>query len=471
MEAQSLQTKVVWSLDRSTLRTKGSSELLQAGFDVLRLVYGRGSGREIGAFLGELQSHPSAMQSPAVMIDVSHYHQATVTSLKLSTELQYGQQITLSSNSATGDVCIESPNWEAMFVKDSLVYVGFGAVVLKTISIESNHVAAQVVQSGSIRVGMNVFDAKTYKEPSVFDLTGVDISPFKERHIDYVVIPGISTAREVGLIRKRLSAHLKSEPWIIVRVDNKKVYEELESLLPFIDGVMIPRRELAVSLDPTLVPMVCKEIMNICHENAKLAMIESDFLSSMRLHPTPTRAEVSDIANAVIDGTDAIILAEDLGMGPHADRALKVCRSIIGDVENQEVDLVLNWARKDFVVTTEFDAVAYHAYKTAERVKAKAIVCITLHGNTAVRLASFRIPFPIIAVTFSVETQRRLSIVRGVRSLLLAIDPAIDQVLPLVKDKLRGYSWLTPGDSIVFVTVSLSPVGHEESNLFTVQTI
>ncbi len=131
----------------------------------------------------------------------------------------------------------------------------------------------------------------------------------------------------------------------------------------------------------------------------------------------------------------------------------------------------VNWTPRDRVIENEFEAVAYHAYKTAERVKAKAIVCITRNGNTALRLASFRIPFPIIAVTFTAQTQRRLSLVRGVNSLLLDINPALDEVLPVVKDKLGSYSWLKSGDSIVFITVTLSPVGREASNLLTVQKL
>lgn len=471
MEGQRLQTKIVWSLDRSTVGKMQVQDLVGSGFDVLRLVYERGSGEPIENFLNEFQKLSENSRVPSLMVDVSHYLHSFVRSVQIAPELQYEQIVTISSEAHdSGDIRIECHDWNKTFAKDSYIYIGFGAVVLKTISISSGLVKAQVVQGGYLRPGMNVFDAQAYKEPTVFDLTGVDISLFRNITIDYVVIPGIATAREVGLIRKRLQSTLKSEPWLIVRVDNKKVYENLGELLPHIEGVMIPRQELALSLDAALVPMVCKEIMQLCHEQAKIAMIESDLLASMRFNPTPTRAEVSDIANAVIDGTDAIVLAEDLALGTHVDRALKTCRNIIGDIENQG-DVLVNWIAKDVVIATEFDAVAYHAYKTAERVKAKAIVCITKTGNTALRLASFRIPFPIIAVTFSKQTQRRLSIVRGVSSLLLEINPAIDEVLPLVKEKLSTYSWLKAGDSIVFTTVTLSPVGKEASNLLTVQHV
>lgn len=469
MEDQRLKTKIVWSLDHSTTGKVHGKDLDQVGFDVLRIVYGRGSGAHVGSFLKQLHSSPNGAKSPAIMVDVSHYLHSKISHIKVAPEVQYEQMLTLSPLANQGDISVDCHDWNFTFSKDSNIYIGFGAVVLKSISVGAKEVKAQVVQGGTLRVGMNVFGAHTYKEPTVFDLTGVDITPFKNLSVDFVVIPGISTAREVSVIRKKLKI-LKSDPWLIVRVDNKRVHQNLEELLPYIDGVMIPRRELALTMDPALVPIVCKEIMQVCHEKAKIVMIESDLLASMRFNPTPTRAEVSDIANAVIDGTDAIVLSEDLALGPYVDRALKACGNIIGDIENKD-NVLMNWMSRDFVASTEFDAVAFHAQKTAERVKAKAIVCITRHGNTALRLASFRSQFPIIAVTFSMETQRRLSLVRGVHSLLLDIDPTIDEVLPLVKEKLGLYPWLKQGDSIVFITVTLSPVGLEASNLLTVQHI
>lgn len=470
MEGQKLQTKVVWSLDRSTIHKIKDSEFADSKIDVLRLVYNRGSAEAMGSFLKNLPDPTASNIAPSLMVDVSHYLHSTVTHVNLPPELQYEQVLTLSPKAGEGDITVECPDWGRTFVESSSVYIGFGAVVLKTLSVSAKQVKAQVLQGGTIRVGMNIIDAHAYKEPTVFDLTGIDVTPFKNVQVDYVVVPGLATVRELFVIKKKLSLDLKSEPWLIVRVDNKRVYDNLDELLPHIDGVMLPRRELALSLDPAFVPMVCKEIMQTCHEKAKIVMIESDLLASMRFNPTPTRAEVSDIANAVIDGTDAIVLSEDLVLGPYVDRALTTCRNIINDIENQE-NVLVNWMSRDFVATTEFDAVAYHAYKTADRVKAKAIVCITRNGNTALRLASFRSQFPIIAVTFSVQTQRRLSVVRGVRSLLLEINPAIDEVLPLVKEKLGTYSWLKAGDSIVFITVTLSPVGREASNLLTVQQL
>lgn len=469
-EKQKLQTKIVWSIDHSSLDKLNKDSFENIKFDVLRFVYGSKNAGSITSFLEDF-SEGAAMKTPPLMVDVSHYLHSTISHLHVSPELVYEQILTLCPEGCKGDIVVDCPRWELTFVEGSYIYIGFGSVVLKTLSISPSEVKAQVVQGGAIRVGMNVFDAQAYKQPNVFDLTVVDTSPFRDKKVDYVVLPGIASVREITVIKKKISLDFhRSNPWIIVRIDNKRVYENLEELLEHIDGVMLPRRELALSIDPALVPTVCKEIIQICHEKAKIVMMESDLLASMRFNPSPTRAEVSDIANAVIDGTDAIVLSEDLLLGPYVERAVNTCRSVIGDIENQGQVLV-NWRSRDFIASTEFDAVSYQAYKTAERIKAKAIVCITRHGNTALRLASFRGSFPIIAVTFSEQTMRRLAIVRGVSSLYLEIDPTIDEVLPLVKKRLCTYPGMEEGDSIVFITVTLSPVGVEASNLLTVQKL
>ncbi len=470
MEDQRSRTKVIWSLDRSFLNESHGRKVAGAGFDALRLLYSKGSGQAIASFLKGLKETSYTGHAPAIMVDVSQYDQTTLGAVRISPELQYEQTVVLSSSLNQGDFTIQCDNWEKTFVNDSLIYIGFGAVLLKTLSVGPTEVRAQVVQGGLVKEGMNIYVLDTLKEPTLFDLTGVDISIFKGMDVDYVILPGISTLRELGVIRKKLSMELQDDPWLICRVDNKRVCDNLAELLPHIDGVMISRRELALTLDPASIPMICKEIIQLCHEHAKLAIIESDMLSSMRYNATPTRAEVSDVANAVIDGTDAIVLAEDLALGPYAERSLKISRNIILDIENQE-QVHLNWLRSDFQIANELDAVTYHAYKTAERVKAKAIVCITHQGNTALRLASYRVPTPIIAVTFSSKIQRRLSLVRGVNSIFLDISPALDDVLPVVREQLRKYRWLTMGDSIVFVTATLSSIGLEASNLLTVQKI
>jgi pyruvate kinase len=216
--------------------------------------------------------------------------------------------------------------------------------------------------------------------------------------------------------------------------------------------------------------MACKEMIQYVHKHSKLCCIESDMLLSMNLNPTPTRAEVSDIANSVIDGVDAVFLPEDLSKGLYPEKAFQLCKRIICDVE-QSAAVSQNWQKDELKIESEEDAISYHAYQTALRVGAKALVCITKSSNTVRKLASYMPKVPIVAVTFSIHVARKLALIRGVSTLVLENHPGIDSVLPVVNQSLREYSWLKSGSKVVFVTVTLSSLSENASNLFSVQTI
>ncbi len=130
---------------------------------------------------------------------------------------------------------------------------------------------------------------------------------------------------------------------------------------------------MALFIDPARIPMVTKEVIQLCNDQAKVCITASEMLGSMRTNATPTRAEVSDVANAVNDGADAVVLTEDVAAGPHAARAIRLMGKIVEDTESKR-DLVPNWLREEPLVQEEMDAVAYTAYRTARRVGAKAIV-------------------------------------------------------------------------------------------------
>ena len=257
-----------------------------------------------------------------------------------------------------------------------------------------------------------------------------------------------------------------------MKINAARVVKHLDELLPHVRGVLISRLAIAMSMgEPAQVPMLTKEVIQTSNDQAKIVLVASEMLASMRHAATPTRAEVSDIANAVMDGADGVVLSEDLPYGTYARRGLLIAKKTIEDIEQSSAGKSPNWIKRKPVVDDELAAVTYTAYRAAQRNHAKAIVCITKTGNTALHLASFRPVIPIIAVSLSEDVQRRMSLIRGVTGFYLDSSPGIEQVLPLINQKLVTDSWLKKGDKIVFVSVTISSVGQEASNLFTVQTL
>jgi len=464
------RTKVIWSFEAKCLTKELLNDVATQEFDALRLVYDSVGVPKIMEFLADLAKLPLPTPKP-VMIDIATKVRATVTGFTEPVEYKFGDKVTFVAKPKDKHLQIKTAEWTKLFAEDASMFAGYGNVVFRIRKVAAESVETEVVQGGTMYPEMDIHVPDTAPDMQLKDIPRDELTALVKAGVDYIVVPGMASAQEITHLREFLSKQApQTPPWIILKVNSERVYEQLDSLLGEVDGVLISRLEMALGLDPAMIPIVTKEIIQLCNDKAKMVFTASEMLGSMRRNATPTRAEVSDIANAVIDGTDAVVLSEEVPYGKHSSRALQLMRKAIEDIEEQGSGAP-NWLKLSPSIENEMDAIAYTAYKTAMRLKPKAIVCITVAGNTAVRLATFRPPIPIVAVTFSQHVLRKLSLIRGVQGIYVDTDPSIDNVLPMVNDRLVRDSWLRQGDRIIFVSITLSSVGREASNLFTVQTL
>jgi pyruvate kinase len=478
------RTKIVWSFESRVLDDARAEQVLGEDVDALRLVLNRATAEQMPRFIDQLRSGFEKFKKtggtakktmPPIMIDLQEGARASIVGLAEPKEISFGESVTIGEVGSRATFEIQSRQWDGLFKKDALIYIGYGNVVLRVTASAGRKIEAETVQGGTVYPDTDIHIPATRKLPVLADYKSPELDGLLAKGFDFLVLPGVESSEEIQDFRKFVAAQSKSfgmasAPWMILRVDSVGIYENLDQLLEVVDGVLISRKDLALSMNPAQIPMITKEIIQRCNDHAKLVLTASEMLGSMRRNVTPTRAEVSDIANAVIDGTDAVILSEEVAHGKYAAQALQVMRRTIEDIESKTGEEP-NWVKLAPTVATEMDAVSFAAYRTARRVQAKAIVCITKAGNTALKLASFRAPVPIIAVTFSPDVLRKLSVVRGVDGLVLGVDPKIDDVLPVVNDRLLRDSWLKAGDRIIFISVTISSLGREASNLFTVQQL
>jgi len=474
IQKNSLNTKVVWSFSSQVLDDELARRIANQKVTALRLAVHGDSEDRISRFIKQFKAayNPSADDQASIMIDLSEGARVQLTGLSEPTDLQFGEMISMSpaGSKSSARFTVQVKYWEGLFRDSAMVYMGYGQVVMKVKQLTKEQVTLEVLQGGTVFPNMEIHIPETRVRRSLDNIDDKLLQKICDLNVEYLVLPGITEAADIVKFSERVAKMTNDMPWLILRVDSMDVYRRLDDLLPHVDGILISRRELALTTNPATIPMITKEINQKADEHAKLVLTASEMLGSMRRGPTPTRAEVSDIANAINDGTDALVLSEEVAHGPFALQALAVMNRIIEDTEKQ-VDSALNWIKLEPSIQNEMDAIAYNAYLTAERVHAKAIVCITKAGNTALRLASYRAPVPIVAVTFDERVARKLSLTRGVKPLVLKMDPKIDQVLPMVNNQLVRESWLRPGDKIVFVSITLSSVSAKGSNLFTVQRL
>lgn len=475
LNAHHRHTKIVWSFEPSCLNQQVIDQLETESVDALRLVLDNDSRDAVLGFLRELRTAftGGARRCP-VLLDIdtkSRGHLAGDTEMTFILDQEVTAVPMASDASADGVFAVQVPTgFETFFKRGELVYIGYGSAVMETVDVTSEAARMRVVHAGRVFPGTPVHVPATRPHVVAADLLNEDLYRLVREGVDYLVLPGMTDLKELEECRVRLGEACERPPWMLMKIDSQGVYECLDNILDVVDGILISRRELTLTVDPALVPIMTKEAIQRSNDRAKTVVIAAEMLGSMRRNATPTRAEVSDIANSVIDGSDAVVLSEDIPYGRFGPRSVQVMHRIISDVETHE-DVHPNWTKLAPKVTNEMDAIAFSAYQTAERLAARAIVCVTQRGNTALKLASFRPPVPIIAVCFDEDTLNRLRLVHGVDGIVVDDDLSMDLVLPRVSERLKRDSWLEKGDVIVFVSISLSSLSQENSNLFTIQRI
>lgn len=353
--------------------------------------------------------------------------------------------------------------------KDSL-YFGYGHCVLEIQKIEKHKLIGIVQHGGTIQQGMSLY------LPQGEDFYTKDIAEFQSQvwidaGVNYLLLPGCFSVERICEFRKALPRDDECSPWLLYQIDSQEALERYPQMEEWVDGAVISRRELSLTANPDLIPILTKELLTQCRDKAKLAIVASQMLGSMQYNITPTRAEVSDIAGAVSDGADAVMLSDITLQGPYALDAAQMAYKIIRDVEAHVPRFQLPRTTPSQFTDLEMDVICAQAVATASHIQAKALVCITKTGNTAIRISSLDTHLPIVAITFHDRICRKLRLLRGVDGMVLKADPQLDEVLPRINELLKTTGWLQKGDSIVFVTVTLSSMSRESSNLLTIQSI
>ncbi|HYX38308.1 MAG TPA: pyruvate kinase [Oligoflexus sp.] len=465
------RTHVVWSFETSCLTDALIRTIDPNKVDAIRIVSKHGEMDQVLQICRRIKREvPLAKEKLPLMVDLYDRPRGILIGIEGQKELKFGDVIKISPEKGQGDLIIRTEEWSDLFAVDHSVYLANGMVVCKTRDVKSDHAVLEVVQGGMIYSDCDVQVPATKKQVRIDNIPEDAWKAASDPDIDFLVLPSIEDAADLEKVKRRLEAQPNS-PWLLLKVATNATLKNLEELLPFVHGVVVSRVELSMRMDPALVPMVTKEVIQKCNDYAKMSIVASEMLGSMRHNVTPTRAEVSDIANAVFDGADAVVLSEELAYGKFAEKGVALAIKTIEDAESSTEGQGLNWVKKHPEITTEIEAVTYAAYRAAYRNQAKGIVCITKVGNTALHLSSFGVQTPIIAVTLSQDVVRRLRLVRGVVGILLDESPDIEQVFPIINSLMVRKTWLTDGDRYVFVSVSLSSLSKEASNLFTVQQI
>ena len=270
------------------------------------------------------------------------------------------------------------------------------------------------------------------------------------QHLDYVALSFVRRVEDVLQLRAIINGSM-SDIKLISKLEKPEAMENLDEIIEASDGVMVARGDLGVEMAPEDVPMLQKKIIARANALGKIVITATQMLESMTTNPRPTRAEASDVANAILDGTDAVMLSGETAAGLHPIDAVKTMARIVAKTEDATEDgkagpYLFSYGEDDFP-----SAICQAAASAAGNLGAKAIVCFTERGGTARKLAKFRPPAPVIAMTPHDYVVRQLNLAWGVRGLKVKPTFSTDEMVGKADKELLESGMVVPGDKIVVI--------------------
>ncbi len=448
------KVKIVSTIGPGTSNYESLEQLLLTGVNVFRLNFSHGEYSVHKSNLDMIREIQAKHNKSAAIIADLQGPKLRVGKFKNDgVVLTKGQEFILDDKDELGDetrVKLPHPEiFKAMKVGDSLL-VDDGKLKLRVKSIDGSTAITEVVVAGRISnaKGVNYPDGVLNISPlTTKDLKDLDFA--LSLGVDYVALSFVQRADDV----RKAKEIIGNKARIISKLEKPSVVDELEEIITESDAIMIARGDLGVELPPEQVPVLQKRIIMACRKLARPVIVATQMLESMINSPVATRAEASDVANAVYDGADAIMLSAETAVGQYPLEAVSTMVNIIKSVESDEYyEKSLADTYFETTETSVSSAVSYSATRIALKSKAKAIVCFTSLGTTAERIARERKDVKVFACTFSDKVYRQLALVWGVNAFKVSVElESFATMINVAKEGLVEQGLVKKGDTLVVV--------------------
>lgn len=445
-------TKIVATLGPKTSDTKTIAKLLKAGASVLRLNMSHGTHESHKELVDAVHKASKLARMPAAILQdlggpkirIGDFSSETVT-------LAPGKPFTLTTKLETGTAERVSVNYARLpreVEPGMMILLNDGKLALSVISRTKTDIHTKVLVGGMIRGrrGVNVPDADL-SIATITEKDRADIAFGRTVGADFITLSFVRSADDVHELRSILGAHAKNVG-IIAKIETRGAVEHIEAIADAADALLVARGDLAIEIPREEVPIVQKRIIRTANRAGKPVITATQMLDSMRENPVPTRAEVNDIANAILDGTDAVMLSDETAVGLYPEEAVTVMRRVAEATESCAT-FAETRARWDFEPQNEVDAVSRAIVRTAEAVKAKAIVAFSESGYTGRLVARYRPTTPIIVLTPSERTFNQSLLTYGCRAALVPNVKRLTDALKIVRVSLKVHGAAKRGDLVV----------------------
>ena len=456
------KTKIICTLGPATDREGVLRALVENGMNVARLNFSHGSHEEHKGRLDALKAIREELNQPvAALLDTKGPEIRLKNFVNGKEQLVTGQTFTLTSREVEGTNEICSITYKDLphdVAAGGTIMLDDGLIQLAIRSVNDTDIVCEVLNNGVIKdhKGVNV-PGIHLSMPYMSQRDRDDIIFGIEQGFDFIAASFVRTAQDVYEIRNLLNMY-DSDIRIIAKIENQEGIENIDSILAAADAVMVARGDLGVEIDFAELPGIQKSIIDRSFSFGKPIITATQMLDSMINNPRPTRAEISDVANAIYDGTSAIMLSGETAAGAYPVEALKTMATIAERTENEAHYRNLRLAQMNLTRKTSVsDATAHAACLTAQDVNASAIVTVSESGSTARLLSKYRPTQPIIACVMRPIIQRQLSLSWGITPLIMPLAHSTDELIEMSTTLAEQNGYLHNGELAV-VTAGV-PVG------------
>ncbi|MBU1738374.1 MAG: pyruvate kinase [Proteobacteria bacterium] len=471
-------TKIIATIGPSTASEKDLLALMRADVNVFRLNFSHGSTEGKRAVIKLVRRiAEKERRVVAILGDLQGPKIRTGEMKNGALELLSGSEVRITTDTAIGKEGFIPTSYHNLpkDVQDGdRILIDDGAIELKVKEVDGDEVICRVVIGGTVRnhKGINLPGVEV-SSPALTDKDLADVAFCAAEEIDFIALSFVRRADDIVQLRKHLQS-LRSEIQIVAKIEKPEAIVNFDAILAAADGIMVARGDLGVEINPEKVPLLQKNIIAKCNRAGKPVITATQMLESMIHNQQPTRAETSDVANAILDGTDAVMLSGETAIGLNPHKAIRVINRVALDVEkNSPRGATLLFpdgkvAASGTVSATE--AIGQAACRVALEVKAKAILAFTQTGNTATLVAKYRPPVPIYAVTPSLKVQRRMCLSSGVRALVVDFQGSTEAQIDEVESAVLASGVLKEG-SLVVITMGSPLSSPGTTNLLKIHQL
>jgi pyruvate kinase len=453
------KTKIICTLGPASSSVGTLVDLIASGMGIVRLNFSHGTQEQHDEALKNVHQ---AVERAGVEVSVLQDLQGPkirIGELSVpSIELHKGEKLVITTEPLVGGPGRVSTTYEGLthdVRAGADILLDDGKLRLKVLEVNGKDVTCEILVGGSLSAhkGINL-PGVAVSAPSLTEKDLQDLEFGLERDVDFVALSFVRTADDVRNLRAAIAARRPAglRPRIIAKIEKPQAIANIDEIISATDGVMVARGDLGVELPAEDVPILQKMIVARCNGAGKPVIIATQMLESMVSSPTPTRAEVSDVANAVLDGGDAVMLSGETSVGKYPVETVRIMARIIRKVESERQGRRHLIMESRITVENRHDALGRSACVLADQMRAAAIVTVTNSGQTARVIARYRPDPPIIAVTDSARTLRSLGLVWGVRGLIIEnLGDDSDSALARVQERLTASGLVKRGEYIVLL--------------------